>query len=467
MNNGKLMYDAWFNDILDDVRDNVVGEYYHTYLNYKYYREILKDLLHHTKLVYKHNYPTNGPVAHFNYGNDYELESPSNTINHIEKYSVPENELNDLHTLYYFILKQIVKTQGEENILTESLSTDVNGIVDKVFKNNPNLFKSDVYTIFRKKYKMNKQDADEAMVIYLSKKQSLREQHYEDWDERSKEQNINLLKAKGIDILSTDPNVPFYRRIDSKEIRFLNKVATMLVKETKLEESDDISDFIVYAPFGSYELKVLLNERIHYGFEKYVNNIYGVGDNQIIFPTHNSISQAREGQFLWEMYKDKLRRKQIQMVNPGWDIPDDAIIIEQDLSDEQLKSLDKSFEYMDIPQEMAAEELGELITWVKDLPEILFLYRVLYLDDKNQINYDELGSHYSQDRTDLINNHYDRGSIYGHAEGEDAYLITVKVPKSEVDVMETLNNNILYPHEKEITLKDKGRAAQYLDVEKI
>ena len=241
----------------------------------------------------------------------------------------------------------------------------------------------------------------------------------------------------------------------------------MLAKETKLEEADDISDFIVYAPFGNYELKVLLNEYRHYGFEKYVNNVFAVGDNQIMFPTHNSISQASEGQFLWEMYKDKLRRKQIQMVNPGFDIPDDAIIIEQDLSDEQLKSLDKSFEYMDIPQEIAAEELGELITWVKDLPEELFLYRVLYLDDKNQINYDELGSHYSQDRTDLINNHYDRGSIYGHAQGEDAYLITVKVPKSEVDVMETLNNNILYPHEKEITLKDKGRGAKYLDIEKI
>ena len=122
---------------------------------------------------------------------------------------------------------------------------------------------------------------------------------------------------------------------------------------------------------------------------------------------------------------------------------------------------------MDTPQEIASEELGNMIKWVKTLPEELFLYRVLYLDDVNDINYDELGSHYSQDRTDLINNHYDRGSIYGHGQGEDAYLITVKVPKSEVDVMETLNNNILYPHEKEITLKDKGRGATYLDIEKI
>ena len=148
------------------------------------------------------------------------------------------------------------------------------------------------------------------------------------------------------------------------------------------------------------------------------------------------------------------------------DIPDNAIITENDLTGDEHKSLLRSFKVMDTPEEIASEELGNMITWVKTLPEELFLYRVLYLDDVNDINYDELGSHYSQDRTDLINNHYDRGSIYGDM-GEHAYLITVKVPKSEVDVMETLNNNILYPHEKEITLKDKGRGAQYLDVEKI
>ena len=827
------MYDAWFDDILDDVRDNVLGEYWSKYLNYKYYREILKDLLHHTKLVHNHKYPSKGPVAHFNYGNDYELESPSNSVNYIKKYEVPEDELNELHHVYYFILKQIVKTQGEEeNMLTESndivkkfldkvvdrllkeskyrlwrdlsrivpnsrrlkkirveiifalnntwtedpieifsmesvkssalrrkkrkkeyledyeieqltniyglnseemeevvfnyyttlykniyksylemneddtvptskpkewfrgdevfdiggrlnesLSTDVNDIVDKVFKNNPKLSKGEVNTIFRKKYEMNQQDADEAMVIYLSKKQplnesidkqgryldrvieqlvketiiytsdngsmislpgdpderwdvikmfghldylynrflthtinhcrdvyglnseeiqyvwenyynqiksnynylkglnestekpkgmnlkylfkvadyimkeieiddgyglsgvkvrgygpwndhstghyrfwvgleehakdtygltqaeaemvsgliwdslnskniylsayihsdestkkhfgSLREQHYEDWDERSREQNINLLKTKGIDILTTDTNVPFYRRIDSKEIRYLKNVVDRLDKETKLESVGDLSDgdYLLFTPFGKFEYDVFINDYRHSRFEKYVYDIYGVGGKQIMFPTGNwygSIAQARESAFLWEMYKDKLRRKKLKLVNPGLpDIPDDAIITEQDLTGDEHKSLLQSFGDMGTPPEIASEELGELITWVKDLPEELFLYRVLYLDDENQINYDELGSHYSQDRTDLINNHYNRGSIYGHRQGEDAYLITVKVPKSEVDVMETLNNNILYPHEKEITLKDNGRGATYLDIEKI
>ena len=772
MDNSKHMYDAWFDDILDDVRDNVLGEYWSKYLNYKYYREILKDLLHHTKLVHNHKYPSKGTVAHFNYGNDYELESPTNTINHIQKYEVPENELNELHHVYYFILKQIVKTQGEEdNMLSESRDRQkeyLDKVVDRLLKeskyrlwrdlcrivpNSRRLKKIRVEIIFalnntwtedpievfdmesikstalrrrrRKKeyledyeieqltniYGLNSEEMEEVVfnyyttlykniyksylemneddkvptskseewfrgdevfkiggslnesidkqgrfldrvveqlvketIIYTSHSGdmlsipgnpdekwnaikmfdhldylynrflthtikhcrdvygltdeeidyvwdnyfyeiktnyyyqknlnestekpkgfnlkylfkvadsimkeieiddvyghvqkrgygswndnstghyrfwvgleehakeiygltqaetemvsgliwdslnsknvylsdyihadektrkglgTLREQHYEDWDERSREQNINLLKTKGIDILSTDINVPFYRRIDSKEIRYLKNVVDRLDKETKLESDEVFQDggFIVFTPFGKFEYDVFINDYRHSSFEKYVNDTYAVGDNQIMFPTGNSIAQARESAFLWEMYKDKLRRKKLKLVNPGLpDIPDDAIITEQDLTGDEHKSLLQSFGDMGTPPEIASEELGELITWVKDLPEELFLYRVLYLDDGNQINYDELGSHYSQDRTDLINNHYNRGSIYGHRQGEETYLITVKVPKSEVDVMETLNNNILYPHEKEITLKDKGRGAKYLDIEKI
>ena len=762
MDNSKHMYDAWFDDILDDVRDNVLGEYWSKYLNYKYYREILKDLLHRSKLVHNHKYPSRSSVLHFNYDGDYELESPSKSVNYIEKYEVPENELNELHHVYYFILKQIVKTQGEEeNILTESNDTQkdfLDKVVDRLLKESMyriwenkdfatdikkvtrveiifaltntrtgepiEVFSMDsvknsalkrkkrkeeyiedyeedhltnIYglnseeiqevifnyytTLYNNIYKsyleMNEDDkvptskseewfrGDEVFeiggslnesidkqgrfldrvieqlvketIIYTSysgdmisipgnpdekwnaikmfdhldylynrflthtikhcrdvygltdeeidyvwnnyfyeiktnyyyqkglnestekpkgmdlkylykvadsimkeieisndnfkvrgfgswsdmstggrgfwvglekhskdtygltkaetemvsdlvwdslnaknilvynekhKKHygSLREQHYEDWDERAREQNINLLKAKGIDILSTDINVPFYRRIDSKEIRYLKNVVDRLDKETKLESDEVFQDggFIVFTPFGKFEYDVFINDYRHSSFEKYVDDIYGVGDNQIMFPTGNSIAQARESAFLWEMYKDKLRRKKLKLVNPGLpDIPDDAIITEQNLTGDEHKSLLQSFGDMGTPPEIASEELGELITWVKDLPEELFLYRVLYLDDGNQINYDELGSHYSQDRTDLINNHYNRGSIYGHRQGEDAYLITVKVPKSEVDVMETLNNNILYPHEKEITLKNKGRGAKYLDIEKI
>jgi len=240
------------------------------------------------------------------------------------------------------------------------------------------------------------------------------------------------------------------------DLKYLFKVADSIIKEIEIP-----NDNFKVRGFGPWSEMSTGGRGFWVGLEKHAKEIYG-------------LTQA-ETEMVSDLVWDSLNAKNILVHNKkhygslreqhyeDWD----ERAREQYLSDDEHKSLLQSFEYMDMSSEMATEELGNLIRWVKDLPEELYLYRVLYLDDEDQINYDELGSHYSQDRTDLINNHYDRGSIYGHSQGEDAYLITVKAPKSEIDVMETLNNNILYPHEKEITLKDKGRGAQYLDIVKI
>ena len=121
---------------------------------------------------------------------------------------------------------------------------------------------------------------------------------------------------------------------------------------------------------------------------------------------------------------------------------------------------------MGYDKESAIEDLKDLIRWFKSLPNKIKLYRLLYLNDENEINYDELGSHYSNNKRDLIDNHYNRGSIYGDM-GEEAFLITVEVPKNKIDFIETLTNNILFPNEQEITLKDKGRSVEFINVEKL
>lgn len=117
---------------------------------------------------------------------------------------------------------------------------------------------------------------------------------------------------------------------------------------------------------------------------------------------------------------------------------------------------------MDITGEDAKSELEDIVSYVKDLPEELKLYRILSVDSKDDINQEELGSHYSTDRKNLLSSHdYVTGS------GEEYYLVTVKVKKSMVDVMETLENNILYPNEKEITLKKKGKGVEIISIKKI
>lgn len=134
-------------------------------------------------------------------------------------------------------------------------------------------------------------------------------------------------------------------------------------------------------------------------------------------------------------------------------------LLNETINKKRLMSLLKT---MDITGEDAKSELEDIVSYVKELPEELKLYRILSVDSKDDINKEELGSHYSTDRKNLLSSHdYVTGS------GEEYYLVTVKAKKSMVDVMETLENNILYPNEKEITLKNKGKGIEIISTKKI
>jgi hypothetical protein len=134
-------------------------------------------------------------------------------------------------------------------------------------------------------------------------------------------------------------------------------------------------------------------------------------------------------------------------------------LLNETINKKRLMSLLKT---MDITGEDAKSELEDIVSYVKELPEELKLYRILSVDSKDDINKEELGSHYSTDRKNLLSSHdYVTGS------GEEYYLVTVKAKKSMVDVMETLENNILYPNEKEITLKNKGKGVEIISTKKI
>ena len=98
---------------------------------------------------------------------------------------------------------------------------------------------------------------------------------------------------------------------------------------------------------------------------------------------------------------------------------------------------------------------------LKSLPEIITLYRVIYVENKNDINQNQPGSHYVLKKRDLESSHY-QGS---HVGGGEPLLLTVKANKSLIDFTETINNRINYPHEKEITLKNKGLGAKIIKVE--
>jgi hypothetical protein len=122
---------------------------------------------------------------------------------------------------------------------------------------------------------------------------------------------------------------------------------------------------------------------------------------------------------------------------------------------------------MGYDEEWAKEELISLVNYINKLPTQLILYRIICVDTKEEINTKVVGSHYSLNRDNLTTNHYRRGSVAGDCRGEKVYLLTVTSDKTNIDIMETLSNNILFPHEEEITLKNKGQGVKVISIEQL
>ena len=117
---------------------------------------------------------------------------------------------------------------------------------------------------------------------------------------------------------------------------------------------------------------------------------------------------------------------------------------------------------MDFDEKTAKNELKYHLNRVKNLPKTLTGYRILVVDDKKDINLDEIGTHFSENRQELLQNH-----TFCTGCGEKHYLITAKIPKNEVNLQEMLLNNILYPNEHEITVKNKGKNVKIVKIEEI
>ena len=126
------------------------------------------------------------------------------------------------------------------------------------------------------------------------------------------------------------------------------------------------------------------------------------------------------------------------------------------------KEMLSHFKEMGIHKDDAEDMLDEIINYVNNLPNPIRLYRILVVDNKNDINVNQLGSHYSTNKKDLISSH-----SYLTGYGEKYFIVTVKAPKELIDINQTIINNILYPNENEVTLKNKGEGVEIVSIRKL
>lgn len=137
------------------------------------------------------------------------------------------------------------------------------------------------------------------------------------------------------------------------------------------------------------------------------------------------------------------------------------------LSKTEINDLLSDYENMGYEEESAKEDLINLVSYLNSLPKTIRLYRIICSDDMVNINKEYVGSHYSINKNNLVRNHYGRGSIQGSCMGDKVFLVTVDVDKTNIDVLVTLSNNILFPHEEEITLKNKGLGSKIINIEEL
>lgn len=110
---------------------------------------------------------------------------------------------------------------------------------------------------------------------------------------------------------------------------------------------------------------------------------------------------------------------------------------------------------------MALKFVNNSINSLNKLPDVVTLYRVIFANSKEDINPNEIGSHYVLNRRQLEQSHHQAS----HVGGGKPFMVTVKAPKEMIDLETTLTNKVKYPHENEITLQNKGVGAKIVRIE--
>lgn len=98
----------------------------------------------------------------------------------------------------------------------------------------------------------------------------------------------------------------------------------------------------------------------------------------------------------------------------------------------------------------------------KNIPPTINLFRYLDAEDESEIKKHQLGVHYVTRKTDITHEFLDSINAMPDHNG---FIVEIETSKSQIDVNETIVNNLLFPDENEITLKGNANY-KVINVEK-
>lgn len=221
-----------------------------------------------------------------------------------------------------------------------------------------------------------------------------------------------------------------------------------------------ISDPLSRIFFISDGLMTMLDDKLKVKFARYIAEIASEKpDNEEVpeFFVENELRHWLNEKFLL----DPPLSTKTPTPNERETLDESFIRLSEDNTDNLLGCLYE----MGFDNDEALYELNNITDYYDNLPENLTLYRIIFAGSKNEIDRQYPGSHYSISQKDLLENHY--GSLRDSSYGDKCFIIKVKAQKQLIDSYESIKNNILYPNEQEITLKNKGFGAEVIKITQV
>jgi hypothetical protein len=122
-------------------------------------------------------------------------------------------------------------------------------------------------------------------------------------------------------------------------------------------------------------------------------------------------------------------------------------------------------------KEEASDYLDSQINYLSNiLDDNLTLYRAIFVDSERSINLLNIGNHWVENESLGDDDHfldYLKNECMGEILEGDAYIIKAIFKPGDVDVMMTLAQNLLNPHEEEIFIKTGSKPIGYVSIKQV
>jgi hypothetical protein len=160
-------------------------------------------------------------------------------------------------------------------------------------------------------------------------------------------------------------------------------------------------------------------------------------------------------------YKGKLLKESVSSFKERFNNLTSFEQIDDEMITDIIENLDYS-EFYNFDDEEVFDDLSEKVEEWKKLPDPVTLYRAVVVRSDNEPDTRTPGEHWTQYKWNLDG---DMLLSIGADETEDEqiYVLVASVPHSEINIQQTIIQNLMYPTEHEINVKDKGRNVRIMD----